>query len=97
MQPSSFMVAKTFLVDYNSFVLAIFSVGMSLGNIFFTRVSSSLLDKLNSYAGEQLFGFDNFQTAYIIAHVFFLPSLLCFLTFIPIYFIYKRYINLVKN
>jgi hypothetical protein len=88
-------VAKTFLVDYNAFILSIFSVGMSFGNIFFQKTGGLLLDGISP--ADSFLGFDHFKPAYIIAHAFFLPSLLCFLIFIPIILIYKRYVYLVRK
>ena len=84
-------------MEYNTFILSIFSVGMSLGNIFFQDVTGRLLDSLVNLESSTLLGFDNFNSAYIIAHAFFLPSLLCFLTFVPVCLIYKRWVYLVKK
>ena len=94
MQPSTFMVAKTFLVEYNSLVLSIFLVGHGLGGTFFQQITGSILD--NFKQEKNYLGYQHFHPANLIAHAIFAPSLISLLIFIPIYFIYKKFVYLIK-
>ena len=95
MQPSTFMVAKKFLKNYNSFVISIFMIGHGLGGTFFQQITGNILNSFQST--KNFLGYENFQPANLIAHAFFTPSLISFLVYIPIFVIYKKYSNLIKD
>ena len=94
MLPSAFMIAKTFLVKYNSFIISIFLIGNGLGGIFFQQVTGNILDYFKP--SNNFLGYEDFQPAYLISHAFFIPSLISFLFLIPIYLIYKKHVHLIK-
>ncbi len=96
MQPSSYMIAKDILVEYNSFILSVFSIGLGLGGLFFQEVGGRCLDFFTE-PRENFLLFDHFQPATIISHLFFVTSLLCFLLLVPLFYIYKRHGHLVKR
>ena len=86
--PTSFMIAKQIL-DFNSFILSLFIVGMAVGGIAFQQITAAFLDHFRPTQGWM--GFLNPNSSYVIPHVAFLASFLNFLTFIPIWFLYKRF------
>ena len=94
MQPSSFMAAKKFLVEYNAFIMSVFTIGIAIGAIVFQDVAGRLLDYFIEVRYDFL-GFEVFEPATIISHLFFWSSLMCFLIYIPIYVIYKKFVNLL--
>ena len=91
--PSTFMVAKNLLKNYNSFVLSFFAVGMGLGTMFFQTIVGKLLDEIKPR--EYFLGFVNFEAAYIVSYAFFTPCFVSFLLFMVSYFIYRKYISLL--
>jgi hypothetical protein len=95
LQPSGLMVAKCFVLNYNTFVLSIFSIGAGIGAMVFQQIVGDLLDFLKP--SSELFGFVNFEPAFIIGHSLFLPSLITFLIYIIILIIYKRYFYLIDR
>lgn len=96
MQPSSYMIAKDILVEYNSFILSVFSIGVGFGALFFQEITGRLLDYF-SEPRDNFLGFEVFQPAIVISHLFFVTSLLCFLLLIPIFYVYKKFVYLVKK
>lgn len=95
-QPTAFMAAKSILVDYNSFVLSLFSTGMGVGAIFFQNIGGVVLEKYKIAQGESWLGFADANSSYVVAYLFFLPSLLCFLIFMFIYLIYLKFVHLIR-
>ena len=91
--PSTFMVAKNLIKNYNSFVLSLFAVSMSLGTMFFQQITGILLDSIEPR--ESFLGFENFESAYIVSYAFFIPCFISFVVFIVAYFIYRKYISLL--
>jgi len=91
--PSTFMVAKNLIRNYNSFVLSLFSVSMSLGTMFFQQITGMLLDEIQPRYS--FLGFDNFESAYIISYAFFMPCFASFIVFMIAYFIYRKYISVL--
>jgi hypothetical protein len=92
--PSTFMVAKDIIKNYNSFVLSLFSVGMGMGQMFFQQACGSLLDLIESK--ENFLGFDKSEAAYIVSYAFLTPCLISFLVFVISIFVYRRYIHLLN-
>ena len=82
MQPSSFMAAKKFLVDYNTFIMSVFSIGIALGSMLFQEMAGRLLD----YFGD----------AEVVAYLFFGTSLLVVVLFVPTSLIYRQFVRLVR-
>ena len=93
--PSMFMVAKHILDDYNSFIIALFSIGLGLSSVAFQEMLGDLLDWVPP--SESFLGFNNFNSSYIIAHVLFIPALLAFLLFFFLIVIYRNHSHLIKN
>ena len=91
--PSTFMVAKNLIRNYNSFVLSLFSVSMSLGTMFFQQITGILLDSIEPR--DNFLGFENFESAYILSYAFFIPCFVSFVVFMIAYFIYRKYVSLL--
>ena len=94
--PSTFMVAKDVIKNYNSFVLSIFSVGMGLGSIFFQQITGDLLDLIGTNEYKNVLGFEDFNSAYVIAYLFFIPCAISFTLYIISLIIYKKNFHLIK-
>lgn len=87
MMPTGIAIAKEML-DFTSFVLSLFIVGMGLGGIIFQQTTGSLLDHFKP--GDNWLGFDDPNSAYIIPYISIIPSALCLVVFIPIIFLYSK-------
>lgn len=96
MQPSSYMIAKDVLVEYNSFILSVFSIGIGLGALCFQEITGRMLDYFSEPRANFL-GFEVFQPATIVSHLFFVTSLFCFLLLIPIFYVYRNFVYLLKK
>lgn len=94
MLPSAFMVAKTVLVQHNSFITSVLSLGIALGSIFFQEIAGKMLDYLTEDRYDFL-GFEVYKPATVISHMFFIASFFCFVILIPIGCIYKRYVKII--
>lgn len=86
--PTSFMIAKQIL-DFNSFILSLFIVGMAIGGIAFQQITAAFLDNFHPTPGWM--GFSNPTSSYVIPHCAFLASCLSFLGFIPVWLLYKKF------
>lgn len=93
--PSTFMAAKYILGDFNSVVISIFSLGLGLSSIVFQHITGNLLDYLQPK--DYFLGFKNFDPAYIIAHICFIPCFCSFVIFLMISLIFKRYFHLIQR
>jgi hypothetical protein len=93
--PSMFMVAKHILDDYNSFIIAVFSIGLGLSSVAFQELVGDLLDFLQPR--DKFLGFLNFNSSYIIAHVLFIPAAMSFFLFVAVILIYKKYSHLIRG
>ena len=93
LQPSCYMSAKAFLGHYNSFIFSLFSIGLIFGGIFFQELTAKLLDSIEP--SNYFLGFNHFEPAYIISHLFFGSSFLCLIIFIPICLIYKKFFYII--
>lgn len=92
LMPCGLMIAKQIL-DFNSFVLSLFIVGMATGGLICQQLTGEFLDHFQ--VGSSWMGFTNTNSAYYIPHLIFLFSFLSLITFLPVYFFYKKF-NLAK-
>ncbi|CAF0745904.1 unnamed protein product [Brachionus calyciflorus] len=90
--PSSIMVAKILIGDFNSFVFSIFAL---LSGFVFQNVAGQLLDAIKPR--DYFFGFENFNSAYLIMHLSFLPCFLGLICLLIIYVYYKLYFHKIKK
>ncbi|CAF0745945.1 unnamed protein product [Brachionus calyciflorus] len=95
LHPSSIMVAKSFIGDFNSFVISIFALGAALSGFVFQNVAGQLLDAIKPR--DYFFGFENFNSAYLIMHLSFLPCFLGLICLLIIYVYYKLYFHKTKK
>ncbi|RNA17641.1 sodium-dependent glucose transporter 1A-like [Brachionus plicatilis] len=72
--PSAIMVAKSFIGDFNSFVMSIFSLGATSSQWLFQYLTAQLLDAMQPQ--DYLLGFKNANSAFFLMHIAFIP---CFL------------------
>lgn len=93
MQPSSYMVAKKLLVEYNTFTMSVFSIGVALGSIFFQEIAGRLLDYFNEPSNNIFFEYP----ASVIAYLFFFTSFFISLIFIPSWLIYTKYVDVLQR
>ena len=91
MQPSIYMLAKTCLSEYNSFIMSIFSISMSCGSMFFQKLSGNLLDAFAHQENMPFMGYESFQPASLIVNVISINSIVCFGIYALIVFFYKKY------
>ena len=87
--PSGLMIAKSML-NFNSFVLSLFIVGMGVGGVLFQQLTGYLLDTLRPTSTWMGFADASVNSAYVMPILVFAASLFSFLLFIPIYAVYKR-------
>lgn len=84
--PCGLMIAKKVL-EFNSFILSIFIVGLAVGGIVFQELAGTLLDQ----------EWPNFpSSAYILPYLICLCNFLSLITFLPIFFLYKKFYNLIQ-
>lgn len=90
--PSGLMIAKE-IINFNSFVLSLFIVGMASGGILFQQLTGELLDHFdinNNNDSKYWMGFKNVNSSYAIPHLIFLSSFLALITFLPIFILFKK-------
>lgn len=92
--PSSLMAGKLFLNDYNSFILSLLISSSGLGSIFFQKVIGDLLDSVEPK--KDFLGYDHFEAPYLISHILFISSLVCFCIFATSSLIYRKFSHLIK-
>lgn len=88
LMPCGLMIAKQVL-DFNSLVLSLFIVGMATGGIICQQLTGEFLDHFDP--GSFWMGFNNPNSAYSIPHLTFLSSFFSLISFLPIYFLYKKF------
>lgn len=86
MTPSGFMIAKQIL-DFNSFILSMFVVGLAIGGIGFQQVTAALLDHFKPRPGWM--GFSDPNPSYIIPSVAVSGVIAACLFFIPVLVLHK--------
>lgn len=86
--PTGLMVAKKIL-DFNSFILSLFIVGLAMGGIIFQEVTGALLD--SDYSKFPLWGFQNPNASYIIPYIALIGSSCLLVIFVPIYLIQRKW------
>lgn len=84
--PCGLMIAKKVL-EFNSFLLSIFIVGLAVGGIVFQELTGTLLD-------QEWPDFPN--SAYILPHLVCLCNFLSLMIFLPIFFLHKKFNNLIQ-
>ena len=87
MIPSGLMVAKRIL-NFSSFVLSLFIVGLAVGGIVFQQIGGGLLDYFNDR--KELLGFKNTNASYLIPYLSFFASFLALAFFLPIFILFKK-------
>jgi len=85
--PCGLMIAKSIL-QFNSFILSVFIVGLGLGGIVFQELCAALLDNMFP---------KNINPTDIIPLLIFISSLASFVTFLLIFFMKKQFGNSVKH
>jgi hypothetical protein len=95
-QPSGFMIAKRVIGDFNSFVLSIFLIGNGIGGLLFQQLTGDLLDMIKP-SDNHRFGYEQSTSAYFIMHILLIPSFAILITFLSIWFIYRRYKSLLLS
>jgi len=91
--PTGLMIAKE-IINFNSFVLSLFIVGMASGGILFQQLTGELLDHFdvnNNNDSKYWMGFKNINSSYAIPHLIFLSSFLALITFLPIFILFKKW------
>ena len=88
--PSGLGLAKK-LLEFNSFVLSLFIVGLAFGGIIFQQLTAALLDyfKPNS----SWFGFNNANSSFIIPYLAAIASFFCLVVFLPVFIMNKKFIT----
>jgi hypothetical protein len=93
--PTGLMIAKQML-EFSSFVLSLFIVGLAFGGIVFQQITGSLLDYYQPSPNDW-FGFTDANSSYIIPYLAWLPSAACLLAFVPIYILFVRFDFLTRK
>jgi hypothetical protein len=93
--PSCMMVANYVLNDLNGFLVSIFCISMGSGGLLSLYLTSVFLDKFNP--GTNWFFYDNPHSSFVIPLILFFFVSLCFLIFLIIIGLYKKFKSILKN
>ena len=87
--PSGLGLAKK-LLEFNSFVLSLFIVGLAFGGIIFQQLTAALLDYFKP--SSSWLGFENANSSFIIPYLAAIASFFCLFVFLPVFIMNKKFI-----